>query len=289
MPMRVGSECLKALCCAICFAIAIAACSVSDAAEKTVLAEGLNNPESAVVGADGKIYVTITGKPDAGDDGQVVVIEDGKATVFAKGLSDPRGIDRKGNEFYVADKFKVWRIDESGKATVFADSDAFPVKPRFLNDIEIDANGDVLVSESGTFVGNGAVYRIKPDGKVSTVCDTKTLPAIKGPNGVLVDGADHILLADVAAGKLHRVKVADGTGEEVASGVGGGDGIARDAKGRIYVGDVRGGKVFRIDGATPVLIAEGFKSAADITIDDQDRILVPDSKAGTLTALTIGD
>jgi sugar lactone lactonase YvrE len=261
------------------------------AVEKVLLAEGLNNPESAVVGEDGRIYVTITGKPDAGDDGQVAVIEDGKATVFAEGMNDPRGIGRKGKEFYVADKLKVWRIDETGKATVFADTYAFPAKPRFLNDIEIDSNGDVLVSESGTFVGNGAVYRITPDGKVSTVCDTKTYPALKGPNGVLVDDKDHIFLADVAGGKLHRVKTADGSGEELASGLGGPDGVVRDAKGRIYIGDVRGGRVFRIDsaGAKPVVIAEGFKSAADIAPDNQGRILVPDSKAGTLTALIIGD
>lgn len=66
---------------------------------------------------------------------------------------------------------------------------------------------------------------------------------------------------------------------------------SRDAKGRIYIGDVRGGKVFRIDGpgAKPVLFAEGFKSAADIVLDGQGRILVPDSRAGTLSALPIAD
>jgi streptogramin lyase len=87
------------------------------------------------------------------------------------------------------------------------------------------------------------------------------------------------------------VKTADGSGEELASGLGGPDGVVRDAKGRIYIGDVRGGRVFRIDsaGAKPVVIAEGFKSAADIAPDNQGRILVPDSKAGTLTALIIAD
>ncbi len=138
--------------------------------------------------------MTITGKPDADADGQVVAIQDGKATVIAQGMSDPRGIGRKGKEFFVADKLKVYRIDDAGKLSVFADIDAFPVKPFFLNDIEVGSDGDVYVSESGTFVANGAVYRIKPDGKVSTVCDTKTLPALKGPNGLLADGKDHLLL-----------------------------------------------------------------------------------------------
>ncbi len=274
-----------------CVAILASLAHVAAAVEKIVLAEGLNNPESAVVGEDGRIYVTITGKQDADEDGQVVTIENGKATVIAKGMSDPRGIGRKGKELFVADKTKVWRIDGDGKLSVFADTSAFPNKVYFLNDIEIGPDGDVFVSESGTFVANGAVYRIKPDGKVSTVCDTKTLPAIKGPNGLLSDGKEHMLLADVAIGRLFRVDLATGSGVELASNVGAADGVVRDAKGRIYIGDVRGGRVFRIDGpdSKPVVFAEGFKSAADIVLDDKGRILVPDSKAGTLTAIPITD
>ncbi|HEY4313188.1 MAG TPA: SMP-30/gluconolactonase/LRE family protein [Pirellulales bacterium] len=264
---------------------------VTLAAEKILLAEGLDNPESAVVGDDGRIYVTITGKPDAEDDGQVVAIENGKATVIAKGMNDPRGIGRKGKELFVADKKKVWRIDAAGEASVFVDTDGFPVKPFFLNDIEVGPEGDVFVSESGTFVANGAVYRIRPNKEVSIVTDTKAAPGLKGPNGLLADGKDHLLLADVASGRLYRVEIANGAATELAPGLGGADGVVKDAKGRIYIGDVRGGRVFRINepGAKPEVFAEGFKSAADIVLDDKGRILVPDSKAGTLTAIPIVD
>jgi sugar lactone lactonase YvrE len=268
----------------------VALAPTASSAEKVTLAEGLNNPESAVVGADGRIYVTITGKPNV-DDGEVVAIEDGKARVIAKGMSDPRGIARKGDTLIVADLTKVWKIDASGTASVLADTDAFPVKPRFLNDVEVAANGDVFVSDSGTFTGNGGVFRITTAGAVSTVIDAKSAPALKGPNGLLNDGADHLLVGDVASGKLYRAKLADGSVEELAAGLGGADGIARDAKDRIYVGDVRGGRVFRMDGSggKPAILAEGFKSAADIAIDGQGRVLVPDSRAGTLTAIVIDD
>ncbi|HVU86538.1 MAG TPA: SMP-30/gluconolactonase/LRE family protein [Gemmataceae bacterium] len=281
---------LKTLCASLAVASALLAlgrCSTATAAEKVLLAEGLNNPESAVVGEDGRIYVTITGKPDSKDDGQVVVIEDGKATVIAEGMNDPRGIDHRGKELFVADKLKVWRIDENAQASVYVDTDAFPVKPRFLNDVEVGPDGDVYISDSGSFTGNGVIFRIGPKKEVTVVCDTKTAPAIKGPNGLLADGKDHLLLADVSTGKLFRVEIATGKVEEIAAGLGGGDGVARDTKGRIYVGDVRGGKVFRVDavGSAPVLVADGFKSAADIALDAQGRILVPDSRAGTLTAL----
>lgn len=262
----------------------------ASAAEKVLLTEGLNNPESAVTGADGRIYVTITGKPNV-DDGEVAVIEGEKVRVVAKGMSDPRGIAHKGDNLFVADLTKVWKIDSNGTASVFADTDAFPVKPRFLNDVEVGTNGDVFVSDSGSFTGNGAVFRITPEGKVSVVIDAKSAPALKGPNGLLADGAEHLLLADVVTGKLYRAKIADGSVEELASGLGGADGIARDSKGRIYVGDVRGGRVFRIDelGAKPALFVDGFQSAADIAIDGQGRVLVPDSRAGTLTSIAIGD
>ena len=57
----------------VCFAVVVLVnCQAALAVEKILLAEGLNNPESAVVGADGRIYVTITGKPDADADGRVV-------------------------------------------------------------------------------------------------------------------------------------------------------------------------------------------------------------------------
>jgi sugar lactone lactonase YvrE len=263
----------------------------STAAEKILLAEGLNNPESAVVDEDGRIYVTITGKTDADDDGQVVVIEDGKPKVIAQGMNDPRGICRKGKEFFIADKLKVWRIDEAGNAAVFVDTAAFPIKPRFLNDIEIGADGDIFVSDSGTFVANGVVFRITPGKDVSVAVDTKTAPAVKGPNGLLADGKEHLLLADFLAGKLYRAKLSDGSAVELASDVTAGDGIVRDSKGRIYVGDVRNGRVYRLDSTTgkPTVFVDGFKSAADIALDDQGRLLVPDSKAGTLTAVPITD
>lgn len=264
--------------------------ATTPAADNVPLADGLNNPESAVAGADGRIYVTLTGKPNV-DDGAVAVVAFGKATIFATGMSDPRGIARKGDIFFVADLTKVWTIDSKGKATIFANTDAFPVKPRFLNDVEVGSGGDVFVSDSGSFIGNGAVFRITSEGKVSVVLDANSAPPLKAANGLLADGADHLFVADVVTGKLFRAKLADGTIEPFASGLGASDGIAQDAKGLLYIGDVRVGRVFRIDGpgAKPTLFAEGLQSAADIALDGEGRILVPDSRAGTLTAIPIGD
>src|SRR5262245_31336667 len=109
---------------ALAFALIAAGSTRSaNALDKVLLAEGLDNPESAVVGTDGKIYVTLIGKSNVDGDGQVVIIEEGKARPFAKGLNDPKGIGHRGSEFFVADKNRVWRIDATGAANVYADTD----------------------------------------------------------------------------------------------------------------------------------------------------------------------
>ena len=103
--------------------------------------EGLENPESVVIGQDGRLYVTVIGKSDTDGDGTVVVIEDGKPKTFANGLDDPKGLVAHGTDLYVADKTRVWKIDAAGKANVYAAADAFPITPKFFNDIEVSTHG----------------------------------------------------------------------------------------------------------------------------------------------------
>ncbi|MBX3414133.1 MAG: SMP-30/gluconolactonase/LRE family protein [Pirellulales bacterium] len=259
--------------------------------EATLLASGLENPESAVVGGDGRIYVTIIGKSNADGDGRVGVLEGNEIKTFAEGLNDPKGIARRGNDLVVADKTKVWLVGPQGEVSVLAEADQFPVKPRFFNDIEVGPDGEVYVSDTGAFTSQSAVFRIAPAGEITVVADTKTLPELKGANGVLLDGKEHLLVADITAGKLYRVELATGKGVEIASDLGGADGLAWDAKGRLYISDWRGGRVFRRDTAEaePQLFTEGYKAAADIAFDPAGRLLLPDMRAGTLTAIPISD
>ncbi len=118
--------------------------------------EGLKNPESVVVGNDGRIYITEIGEFDKIGDGRVLVVgKDGKATPFATGMDDPKGIVAWTNLLFVADNKRVWKIDAKGKATVFAAEKAFPIPPLFLNDITVDEKGVIYVSDSGDLKGNG--------------------------------------------------------------------------------------------------------------------------------------
>jgi glucose/arabinose dehydrogenase len=250
---------------------------------------GLKFPESVTVGVDRKIYASSMGEPKKDGDGAIVKIEDGKATPLVSNLDDPKGITSFRDGLFFIDKKKVQRVDLKGKLTTIAAESAFPVAPNTLNDIAIDEQGTIYVSDSGNSQekSNGAIYRIS-NGRVTLVADSKTSPALKHPNGLLIDSLHHLLVADEGTGELHRLKIADGTTEKLADGLGVTDGLAYDHFGRLFISDWKGGKVYAIarPGEKPVLVAEGFKSAADICLDPTGTsILVPDMLAGTLTPI----
>lgn len=251
------------------------------------LAAGMTNPQSVVVGSTGKIYLTTAGKFDKSGDGAVLALENGKPIPFAGGLDDPKGLAAYQKWLFVADRDRILRIDATGKADVFAAPSAFPSAPKSLHDVAVDPeSGTVFVGDSG-----GVVYRIaQRNGKVNgitAVIDAKRLPGLQTPAGLTMDGASHLLLGDSGTDTLYRVKLADGSAEKLADGLGAASGLAWDHFGRLFVADREGGKVFGIarPGARPVAVAEGVR-AADLCHDPANkRLLVPDSKAGTLVAL----
>src|SRR6516164_6783697 len=251
---------------------------------------GLKNPESVAVGNDGRIYITEIGEFDKDGDGRVLVVDkSGKAVPFATGLDDPKGIVSWLNFLFVTDKKRVWKIDAKGKATVFAPETAFPTPPLFLNDIAVDEHGFLYVSDSGDLKGDGgAIYQINSKGKVRVVTDAKRNTQLKIPNGLVMDGKSFLLLLDFGSGALLRIRVSDGMATKIADGFDGGDGLAWDHFGRLFVSSWKTGMVWGIPrpGERPTLIASGFESAADLCLHPTGKyLLVPDMKAGTLTAL----
>ncbi len=261
---------------------------------------GLKNPESVCVGSDGRTYITEIGEFGKDGDGRVMVIDkSGHAVPFAIGLDDPKGIVAWTNMLFVNDNKRVVRIDPKGMVTVVADEKAFPTPPLFLNDICVDEKGTLYVSDSGDLKGNGgAIYRIQivPDPKikgktkviVTTVTDGKTNPQLKTPNGLVMDGMNHLLMLDFTSGELLRIRVTDGQAKKIADGFDGGDGLAWDHFGQLFVTSWKTGKVWGIPkpGIAPILIASGFASAADLCLDATGQfMLIPDMKAGTLTKL----
>jgi gluconolactonase len=259
-------------------------------AQETKTITGLKTPESAVAGRDGRIYVSEINEFGKDGDGQISVIDkDGKVTVFATGMDDPKGLAMVGKDLYVADKARILKVTPDGKWQVFAAADAFPVTPQFLNDLESDRQGNLYVSDSGDLKKGGAIYRISKAGKVTPITDGKKDKRVLAPNGLLMDGRGKLLYVDFSSGILYRLNVTRGEMTQIAEGFGGADGIVRARNGLLYVSDWNNGKVFSVskDGKVE-LIKEGFKSAADIALSaDGKYLLVPDMKAGELVMLPL--
>lgn len=151
----------------------------------------LNVPESVLFSAEEKIlYVSIINGEPLGKDGNGSIGKvglDGKLinAEWVKGLDAPKGMGLYNNVLY-ADIDKVVVIDTK-KASVIQ---RIPIEgSTFLNDVTIDKNGIVYISDSQ----GGKVYRIE-NGKPAVFVDD-----IKGVNGLLSKGSELYILSE---GKL---------------------------------------------------------------------------------------
>lgn len=251
---------------------------------------GLKMPESVVQAKDGKIYVSEINGFGKDGDGQITVIENGKTSVLATGLDDPKGLAIIGQNLYIADNKRVLKIAlagaNKGQVQVFAAATAFPEVPVFLNDLEPDIAGNLYVSDSGDLKGiGGAIYKISPQGKVTLVINSKQDSRILGPNGLLMDDSGNVIMTvDFVSGVLYSYNMKTKVLNDVAQGFGGGDGLVRHSNGTMFVSDWKNGKVFSVSVAGEVKeIKSGYQAAADIALTkDEKIIMVPDMKAGEL-------
>lgn len=270
--------------------------SLAGAADELRTVSGLANPESVLVGPDGRIYVSQIGEFDKKGDGSIVVItDDGKIEPFStSALNDPKGLTSYKKYLFVADRDHVYKFNYRGRLTEQATSSEFPVEPQFLNDVAADENGNVYVSDSGDIEngGGGAIFKVSPLGKITLVANGEQDARIRNPNGLLLEDKDHLLVVDMSTGDLLRVSLQPVSVEKIAGGFGVGDGLARDKNGVLYISDFKGGRVWSMDmnqqPLTPRLYDHKFQSAADISLSaDEQFILVPDMKAGTITWLPV--
>jgi len=253
--------------------------------ENENLIGGLSTPESVAVGPDGKYYVSNLGRPGQRGDGKVVVVEDGTVRDLATGLDDPKGIVIWEDHLYVADIDKVWRISQSGEKELIFGPEGFPRRPLFLNDIAVDTDGNLYISDTQL----GLIFKACLCGSVSTFLDRGRFPELQGPNGLVFDQEGALLVIDFNTGKLLKIRP-DGSGEVIGEGFGGGDGLAFDIAGNLYISDYKGGKVFRRapDGRVE-LIAQGLEAPADIAVDlEQNLLLIPEMGADRLRLIELG-
>ena len=269
-------------------------------------------PESVTKGFGGKYYVTVMKSADKEGDAVIKMLDEGKVSVFAKGLNEPKGIAFTGDYLVTADQTRVMKIDSKGNVSILAEKKSFKREVSFLNDVAVSHDRkSVFVTDMGAISkmfdpdkerslwpleskqskelpAIGCVYQITLDGKITDAVSSgqKDVP---GPNGVGRSGKEGLLLGDFFTGNIVR-KTAKGKLRVIAKGLRGADAVEPDGKGGIYVSSWTQGKVWKLteNGKKKELILDGLKSAADLFVDRKaKKLIVPDMLAGTLIFVDI--
>lgn len=161
-------------------------------------------------------------------DGEVLEAE------WVGGVSNPSGMAIFDDRLFVVERASVAEIEiDTGEI-----AERYPVVGgRLLNDIAIDSEGRIYVSDSGT----GVIYRLA-DGEVEAWASGDE---IDRPNGLHVDG-DRLIVGNNGDSSLKSVDLADGTIRTIARlGPGVIDGIEMDGDGNYLVSLVEG-KLYRV-------------------------------------------
>jgi sugar lactone lactonase YvrE len=243
----------------------------------------LSVPESVLFDAAKNIlYVScIDGKPDEKDGKGYIakVTTDGKIEKldWVTGLDAPKGMGIYKNSLYVADVTRIDIIDiSSGKITSKVEVEG----SKFLNDITVDKNGTVYVSDSQT----GKIHILK-NGKAEVYFESTEF---KGPNGLLAlnnglyvldfgNGINYKLAADKKLTKFG----------ETASGA---DGVVLVGKDEYLVSSWHG-EIYFVNAqgqATKLLDTKEQKiNAADIEFDSKTKtVFVPTFFKNNVVAYT---
>ena len=243
----------------------------------------LKVPESVLLDAASKVLYVSNIDGDAaqkdgkgsigklGLDGKIITVD------WVSGLNAPKGMGLYKGSLYVADLSEVVVIDTRNGAI----TKHIPIEgATFLNDITIDKNGVVYVSDSR----KKKVHRID-NGTASVILDSLSL---KSPNGLLSNGDDLYVLD---AGSMYKVendkrltKIADGM--EAST-----DGI-ENVKGKEFIVSCWIGAIYYVnaDGSKQKLLdtQEQKINSADICYNAKEQILyVPNFLKNSVTAYDV--
>lgn len=245
-------------------------------------ADGFSNPESTLYDSTRDvIYVSnVNGGPSDKDGaGHISLLsKDGKVQdlEWVTGLNAPKGLVQYENILYVSDIDQLVSIDvDSGKVTESWDAE----NAKFLNDLAVDENGNVYVSDMLT----NSIYKLD-DNKLSLWLQDE---ALQHPNGLQVDG-NRLLIAPwgkdlqedfstTVLGHLIAVDLIEKSISTVGSGepVGNLDGIESDGEGNWLVTDWMAGALYRIDPDGEVeLLMDLDQGSADLGVINNEAIVL---------------
>ena len=215
--------------------------------------QNLTHCESVVFDAERNVlYVSVQGEKEPGDGSIAKVSLDGKILEanFIIGLNDPKGIALFKDKLYVSDVTELVEADlNTGKVL-----QRYPgQKAEFLNDVAVDKDGNVYVSDMAT----SSIFKLSIDGNFENWFSSDLM---EDPNGLLVE--DNTLYI-ASWGKRNA------------------DNGSSNPKGRLLKLDISSKKITPIT-ADPVGNLDGLQAY------DNDTFLVSDWSTGSLYKISKG-
>ena len=259
-------------------------CTEAEAAPRLLWeTKGLAQPDSVVVDpATGAIYVSNIVGAVMQKDGNGFIAKlsgDGKVLTkqWVKGLDAPTGLALHDRTLYVADVDQLVEINAASGEII----KRYPAKgATFLNDVAVDADGTVYVSDTPT----NTIWRLKDRSFEPWLANDK----LNGPNGLLVQG-DTLIVASLGripgvgqkqelAG-LSQVSLKDQSVSPIGNGqpIGNLGGLELLQPGVYLVTDWAAGALYRVDakGKAERLI-DLNQGSADLTyLPDKKIVLIP--------------
>ncbi len=148
---------------------------------------------------------------------------------WVTGLNDPKGMGLHNNTLYVTDLSQIVSINaESGAIVRRHDVPG----AQFLNDITVDADGNVYASDSDM----RKIFMLSSNGQASEwISETKE----ERPNGLLKED-NRMISADFGSGNIRFIDPQTKEYTDWASGIPGADGIASDGQGGYFISSWHG-------------------------------------------------
>lgn len=252
---------------------------------------GFETPESVLPNADrSTFYVSnVAGAPDKKDGNGYIskMSPDGKMMTakWVEGLDAPKGMALHGGKLYVSNLDELVEIDEAAGKIV----NRYPAPDaKFLNDLAVDNDGRIYVSDMAT----SKIWRLD-GGRFEVWLDS---PALKNPNGLLVQGDNLIVaawgvmtdgFATKVPGNLLTVSLKDKTVKDLGNGkpIGNLDGL-EPFHGDFLVSDWIAGKVYKITPAGDATLLITLKQGtADLAyVADTRTMYLPMMNDGKVVA-----
>ena len=257
------------------------------------LSESLSKPESVIYDQDRDVlYVSNIDGSGAAKDGNGYITKvsmQGKVLdkAWVTGLDAPKGLAMLNNNLYVSDIDELIVIDiKAGKISARHAAEG----AQFLNDVAVDANGNVHVSDTR---GN-RIYRLN-NGKLDIWLNEKLLA---NPNGLYIENESLIMAAaDVDAAEpgssryLQKVSLKSKKIKALADKkfAGNLDAIEAEMSGGYFLTDWKAGKVIHFSKANGarVLLEPGPGTADLDYIADNSLLVVPVMLANKLIAYQV--